>query len=271
MALLLSLMVFGVFAALAAYFFGGAKSVDAAVVERVQRFRGRPQDLSLRAVELDVSLMERVIKPMIGRMSTRVLRFTPQQALAKTRAQLVLAGLSRIEAHEFIAIRYVIGLTAAGGGLVLLLPIGPVKAVYFGLVLGLIAVQAPTYWLRQKVTQRKHQLVRALPDVLDLLTVSVEAGLGFDSAVGKVVEKTTGPLGDEFERTLQEIRLGKSRREALRDLGERNGADELRTFTSALVQADQLGVSISNVLRVQSAELRRVRRQTAEEKAMKAP
>ena len=110
-----------------------------------------------------------------------------------------------------------------------------------------------------------------MPDVLDLLTVSVEAGLGFDAALQRVVQKMTGAISVEFAKTLQEIKMGKHRREALRDLGLRTGIDDLNTFISAIVQADQLGVSIGNVLRVQSEQMRRKRRQRIEEKAMKAP
>lgn len=112
---------------------------------------------------------------------------------------------------------------------------------------------------------------KELPDVLDLLTVSVESGLGFDAALQKVVRKTKGPLSNEFNKTLQEIKMGKARRDALRDLANRTGVEDLSTFIGAIIQADQLGVSIGNVLRIQSKQMRQIRKQRIEEKAMKAP
>jgi tight adherence protein C len=125
--------------------------------------------------------------------------------------------------------------------------------------------------LHNRIKQRQLQIINSLPDILDLLTVSVEAGLGFDGALQKVTEKTKGLLAMEFNRLLQEIRMGKSRRDALRDLAERIRVEELSALVSSIIQADQLGVSIGNVLRLQSAQIRLQRRQRAEEKAMKAP
>jgi tight adherence protein C len=113
--------------------------------------------------------------------------------------------------------------------------------------------------------------VAALPDNLDLLTVSVEAGLGFDQALLKLVEKTQGPLTDEFKRVLQEMRIGKTRRDALREMSVRAGVEDLQTFVVAIIQADQLGVGIGKVLRIQSQQLRERRRLKAEERAQKAP
>ena len=129
----------------------------------------------------------------------------------------------------------------------------------------------PNLWLNRKITQRKAEITRALPDVLDLLTISVEAGLGFDAAIHKVTEKWDNALTREFRRVLSEMRMGKARRDALRDLVTRTDVADVNTFIAAIIQADQLGVSISNVLHVQAEQMRTRRRQRAEEAAHKAP
>jgi tight adherence protein C len=144
-----------------------------------------------------------------------------------------------------------------------------------GLGLGAVGLLAgyilPEFWLGGRVKKRQHLIVLQIPDALDLLTISVRAGLGFDGALGKVVEKLKGPLPDEFRRALAEIRVGKARREALRDIVPRTEVPALTNFVGAIIQAEQLGVSISKVLQVQSEQLRIERRQRAEEQAAKAP
>ena len=125
--------------------------------------------------------------------------------------------------------------------------------------------------MQSKARNRGKEIQRDLPDILDLLTVSVEAGLGFDAALVKVVERKKGPLADEFGIVLREIRVGKPRKEALRELSERVKVDDITSLVSAVIQADQLGVGISNILRIQAEQVRTKRRQQAEESAMKAP
>jgi tight adherence protein C len=129
----------------------------------------------------------------------------------------------------------------------------------------------PEFWLGGRIKKRQHAILLSIPDALDLLTISVRAGLGFDAALGKVVEKMNGPLTDEFQRALAEVRVGKVRREALRDIIPRTEVAPLSNFIGAIIQAEQLGVSISKVLQVQSEQLRIERRQRAEEMAAKAP
>jgi tight adherence protein C len=129
----------------------------------------------------------------------------------------------------------------------------------------------PEFWLGGRVKKRQHAILLQIPDALDLLTISVRAGLGFDAALGKIVEKMEGPLVDEFRRALAEVRVGKARREALRDIVPRTEVPPLTNFLGAIIQAEQLGVSISKVLQVQSEQLRIERRQRAEEQAAKAP
>jgi tight adherence protein C len=129
----------------------------------------------------------------------------------------------------------------------------------------------PDVWLNNKLKARQKELRLALPNALDLLTISVEAGLGFDAAIGRLTEKFKNALSDEFAQVLNEIRLGRPRLEALDDMGRRSGVEELHTFIQALIQSEQLGVGIAKVLRIQSEEMRRRRRQRAEEQAAQAP
>ena len=135
----------------------------------------------------------------------------------------------------------------------------------------LLGYTVPEFWLGGRVKKRQHAILLQIPDALDLLTISVRAGLGFDAALGKVVEKLEGPLTEEFRRALAEVRVGKARREALRDIVPRTEVAPLTNFIGAIIQAEQLGVSISKVLQVQSEQLRIERRQRAEEQAAKAP
>ncbi|MFL5678895.1 MAG: type II secretion system F family protein, partial [Chloroflexota bacterium] len=143
--------------------------------------------------------------------------------------------------------------------------------VLMSLIGGIFGYIAPEFWLGRKVKARQKAILLMIPDALDLLTISVRAGLGFDAALGKVVEKLQGPLSDEFRRALAEVRVGKARREALRDIIPRTDVVPLTNFIGAIIQAEQLGVSISKVLQVQSEQLRIERRQRAEEQAAKAP
>ena len=136
---------------------------------------------------------------------------------------------------------------------------------------GLFGYIFPEFWLGGRVKKRQKAILMMIPDTLDLLTISVRAGLGFDSALGKVVEKLKGPLSDEFRRALAEVRVGKARRDALRDIVPRTEVAPLTNFIGAIIQAEQLGVSVSKVLQVQSEQLRIERRQRAEEQAAKAP
>jgi tight adherence protein C len=129
----------------------------------------------------------------------------------------------------------------------------------------------PVLWIRSKIRRRQDGIIKALPDALDLLTICVEAGLGFDQAMGKVYEKWDNDLSVAFGRVLREIQLGKIRREALRDMADRMGVPDVTSFTAAVIQADQLGVSMTKILRVQSDQMRVKRRQRAQEKAHQAP
>jgi len=177
-----------------------------------------------------------------------------------------------MQVNDFLTMKgfSTLALPAAFG---VLLFLGKVPFAQVILLLGITAAFGfffPDLWLNSKIGARQKMVQKALPDVLDLLCVSVNAGLGFDSALAKVVEKTKGPLTEEFARSLQEIRMSKSRKDALRALSGRVGLSDLTSFIAALIQADQLGVSIATVLKIQSEQMRTRRRQRAEEKAQKA-
>jgi tight adherence protein C len=135
----------------------------------------------------------------------------------------------------------------------------------------LVGFFAPDLYLYQRAEKRADQIRRSLADAVDLLTISVEAGLGFDAAVQQVARNTEGPLAEEFSRVLREMQLGMGRSEAMRSMGERSSVEELHTFVGSMVQADAFGIPISQVLRVQSSEIRTKRRQYAEEKAQQVP
>ncbi len=213
---------------------------------------------------------QRAISPFLTGMSRWVMRITPVGWSNSLRHKLILAGNpGGLETGQFVALYL---LVVCGFALAAFtLTMGADQQLLFtsvGLGLGLLI---PDFWLKQRIQVRQTAMRKALPSFLDLLTVSVEAGLGFDAGLTKVTAREAGPLAEEFQRVLQEIRMGKPRRDALKDLGGRTEVKELSSFVSALVQADQLGVSIGNVLRVQAQQMRRSRRQRAEEAAMKAP
>ncbi|MEL7563580.1 MAG: type II secretion system F family protein [Dehalobacterium sp.] len=224
--------------------------------------------------ELQQPFSDRVIRPLLRWVSIIIGRFIPVKRRIDLEKKLLLAGKPMgLNSTEFISLYYAMAVLFAliGFGVAFFSRLNILSQMLFslwGLALGYMAVEL---YLRTKIRSRQEQILKALPDVLDLLTVSVEAGLGFDSALSRVVQKVKGPISIEFSTALQEIRMGKQRKDALKDLGNRTGVEELNTFIGAIIQADQLGVSIGNVLRVQSTQQRNTRRQNIEEKAMKAP
>jgi tight adherence protein C len=229
---------------------------------------------SLTDLELERSFWARVVKPSLQRLARRLASLAPQATLARTRKQLELAGNpAGMRALDFIGIR---ALAAVGTAVLMFVVISGLAhsvgaGLLLGLLLGALGYMLPTLWLGGRVRSRKTEILRSLPDALDLLTISVEAGLGFDAALAKVVEKWDNALTQEFARVLAEIRVGKLRREALRDMAERVEVPELKSFVAAVIQADQLGASIGRILHVQADQMRLKRRQRAEEIAQRAP
>lgn len=245
---------------------GGNK--DAAVKTRLERLQAR--DIVYGNEEpLDKPLWERILQPFLAKVDDGVKKVAPASILQRMDDELVKAGRPwNMTASQFMMMRLFLGL---GLPILLIIMMGSKTNLLFVVGIFGIGLILPRFYLKRAVKQRQYLINRELPNALDLLTVSVEAGLGFDGAILKLVEKTKGPLTQEFRRMLQEIRIGKSRRDALRELSDRAGTEDLQTFVAALIQADQLGVSIGRVLRIQSQQMRLKRRQQAEERAMKAP
>jgi len=241
---------------------------NTAIKTRLQQIQAR--DEIYNADEpLAQPLLIRIFGPVLAKLDQTISRFTPATLLQHIDADLERAGRPwNLSAAQYVVGRLIVGVVVP----LLLLGVMGDKANFI-MVIGLFGLGnvIPRFLLKKAVTGRRKSIDRELPNALDLLTVSVEAGLGFDGAILKMVEKTTGPLTQEFRRMLQEIRIGKARREALRELAERCGTEDVQTFVAAVIQADQLGVSIGRVLRIQSQQMRMKRRQQAEERAMKAP
>lgn len=231
-----------------------------------------PPARNLEDLELQASFHERVFWPVIRACSRLVLRYTPGSTLDGLRRKLVLAGNpGGLEVRDLLGIQ---GLLLLGLPGVYVLLAGLFRAApspIVALALGGVGFRLPLFYLGRRIGQRQNAIQRALPDTLDLLTICVEAGLGFDAAIGRVVEKHDDELSGEFGRVLTEMRMGRSRRDALRAIVERTDVGDLNTFVSAIVQSEQLGVPISKVLLTQSAQMRVRRRQRAEELAHKAP
>jgi tight adherence protein C len=258
-----------------------AYSIQTIVVERRQIYRTlqalravelRPADLRNR--ELARPARDRLLKPFYAAALALTRRFTPAGARDGIRRKLVMAGSPFGWDADRVLVAKVACLT--GGmvvGMFFLAVTGfawPVRVAGF-VVFGLLGYWLPNIVLTNAVQRRQANIRTALPDSIDLLTICVEAGLGFDAALAHVSKSTSGPLADEFYRTLQEVQLGRSRNEAMRNLADRSNVPELRAFVLAMVQADIFGVSVANVLRVQAKEMRVKRRQLAEERAMKVP
>jgi tight adherence protein C len=249
------------------------RSASRRPVQLLEAQIGRSVPIS-RDEELARSFSERALVPFLGAMGALGTRLTPIGMRKRIGRKLVLLGSpSGWDAEKIAALKVI----STGGGVAL--GFFAARAIdwdglqFIGLIVlvGGIGVLLPGAMLDMKAKSRQERIRRALPDTMDLLTISVEAGLGFDAALGQVVRSTEGPLAQEIARMLQEMQVGVSRADALRALAERNDVEELRAFVLAMVQAEQFGVSISKVLRSQAKQLRVKRRQRAEEKAMKVP
>jgi len=223
--------------------------------------------------DLDRSFADRVLAPLQERALGLGRRLSGADTPDRIRRKLDLAGnphgwtVDRVVSGKVIgavaglAIGIVFGLMIGGPGLRIVLAVGGLVVGFFG----------PNLYLYQKIHERSELLQRELPDAIDLLTISVESGLGFDAAVQQVARNTEGPLAEEFSRVLREMQIGQGRADALRALGERTNVPDMRSFVGAMVQADSFGIPVAQVLRVQSSEMRVKRRQRAEERAQQVP
>jgi tight adherence protein C len=244
--------------------------------ERLADFAARGESASLEEIELSQPFSQRIILPMAKRMGEIVMRFTPQNAITSMSKKLELAGNpGNVDPAIFFALRF-IGIPLGGIFFFLdsIAPPGSLmsgKGLLFGLPAAVLGFYLPDLLLQSRIDRRQKEIRKAMPDALDLLTICVEAGLGFDAAMSKLYEKWENELGRAFGRVVREIQLGKLRREALRDMADRLGVTELSSFVAAVIQSEQLGVSMAQVLRIQTDQMRVRRRQVAEEEAHKAP
>ncbi|MBM3662052.1 MAG: type II secretion system F family protein [Actinobacteria bacterium] len=226
--------------------------------------------------ELLDPLRQRAIDPFFAGLTSLGRRLTPVGYVEKVRRKFLLAGISDQRAVDrFLAIRAATVVAAVVVVVVLLLGnvlglSGLVRVAVPGL-LAAVLVLGPDSWINKRVEARQREIQTSLPDVLDLLVISVEAGLGFEQAMDRVIHSVPGPLSDEFARVLGETRAGAARADAMRAMDDRCGVGELRSFVMSIIQADTFGVSIGRVLRSQAEEMRVKRRQNAEERAQKAP
>jgi len=215
---------------------------------------------------------ERVLVPAVERLAALALRINPKASADAIGSRLIAAGVSsRITTSQFLAVKSGVALAGVVVALLFGVGVGPVAAMVLAPLFAGLGFFAPETFLSLKIRGRREQIRSELPDALDLLAVSVEAGLGFDGAVTKLTEHMSGPLIDEFGLMLNEIRVGEARAVALRKMSERVDANELSSLVRAVIQADQLGISLGRILRVQAADTRLRRQAAAEEKAMKAP
>ncbi|MEJ2598459.1 MAG: type II secretion system F family protein [Anaerolineales bacterium] len=244
--------------------------------DRLAEFAARGETVNLEQIELSQPFSDRVIVPLARKFGDFATRFTPQNAIQTAAHKIELAGSPRmLDASTFWASRFVASIFMGG----FLLFIFSISKMSFGLLQRLVVVglfmllgfYLPEMLLSSRISRRQKEIRKAMPDALDLLTICVEAGLGFDGAMAKVYEKWDNELSLAFGRVIREIQLGKLRRDALRDMANRLGIPEMTSFVAAVIQSEQLGVSMSKVLRIQADQMRMKRRQHAEEEAHKAP
>ena len=228
--------------------------------------------VSLRDEELGASFLSRVVLPGFGLLGKAVKRLTPLGLRQRLARKLVLSGSPAGWDAEKVAAFKFVGLA---GGVVLGLMIGAgtggAKTTAIAMLIGGIGYFTPDALISGRAQRRQLAIQKALPDTMDLLTISVEAGLGFDAALAQVVRNVDGPLSQEIARMLHELQLGVSRADAFRMLADRTDVDELRAFVVSMIQANRFGVGVANVLRAQARELRMKRKQRAEQKAMQTP
>lgn len=249
------------------------KSASGDVQLRLEEYANRATPLTLEEIEMSQPFTERVLIPIIRTISTSVTRFTPQQTMEKARRDIEMAGRPVKSPEIFMGIKGGVAIIMFVFAILILSFTGQaaLNRILFSALAAVIGYILPGVWLGSKIRQRQNDIIKSLPDALDLLVICVEAGLGFEAAMAKVAEKWDNQLSQAFARVLQEIRLGKLRTEALREMEKNMGVSDITSFVAAIVQAMQFGVSISKVLRIQSEQMRIQRRQRAEKKAQEAP
>lgn len=250
-----------------------ARKETSAIEARIADFRNRSVFQEDGEIDLSLPFVERVLKPSVEGMARAMSRVLPASLVADVQKQLVMAG-NPMKLNTFLTFWAVAMATFAAMGLMMfaVLPNSLIfQKVMIGASMTALGWMAPRMWLKAQVKARQKLIIKALPDALDLVTTCVEAGLGLDAALARVSEKSSGPLAMELGRMLRDVAMGKLRKEALTEMAERCGVEELSSFINSVIQAEQLGVGIAQVLRVQSDQLRVKRRQRAEQAAHEAP
>lgn len=241
---------------------------------RIEEYAAREEAASIEEIEMSLPITDRLLVPTLRGISQFVTRLTPQSTLERTEHQLELAGSPRnMSAALFWATRGFATVFLAVLFFILgaRFDVSTTQHILYTLLFAGVGFMLPQLWLRSMISRRQQAIIKKLPDALDLMTICVDAGLTFDGGMAKVDEKWDDPLAEEFGRVIYEMQLGKTRRQALRDMVARMDVPDVTSFVASVLQADQLGVSIGKVLRIQSEQMRIRRRQRAEERAQQAP
>ncbi len=248
------------------------RAEDDPLAARIDDFAAREEIVSIEEIEMSMSLSERIFVPLVRRVSDFVIRLTPEKTLENTTLQLERAGNPRnMSAAEFWLVRGFATLFFAGMIFMVMTRFASGNRLLYTSGTAALGFFLPVLLLRSIIDRRKEAVVKKLPDALDLMLICVDAGLTFNGAMQRVEDKWDDPLALEFGRAIYEMQLGKSRRQALRDMSDRLDVQDVSTFVAAVIQADQLGVGIGKVLKIQADQMRIKRRQRAEEKAQQAP
>jgi len=247
-------------------------SNTAAMVQQRLSVYGGEKPVTLEEMELQRPFSERFLRPAIERLGSMLSRSTPQKARQDLMNRLDLAGRpGNLTPEDFAAVRIVAAAVMAAVGLLVgLLLANPVYLALSIVVGAILGYYLPVLWLKQKVDARRAEIQLGLPDAMDLLVIAVDAGLGFDAALARVTDKYKNALSDEFAKVLREVSLGRPRLEAMDEMGRSSGVEDLHNFIQAIIQSEQFGTGIGKILRIQADEMRRKRRQRAQEKAAQA-
>lgn len=271
--MLIGLIGFLVLAAVVSLVLGLARRSPSVMEARMQDFRTRAVTAVEDETDLSVPFMERILVPAAETLASAATSALPARVLANIEKQLLMAG-SPMTLNTYVVFWVASATLMVGMVLVSVIAVWGTVGIQQALavlVFGFVGWMIPGQWLKGRVKTRQKTVLKSLADALDLVTTCVEAGLGLDAALAHVAEKSSGPLAEELSRMLREVAMGKLRREALTEMADRIGVEELSGFINAVIQAEQLGVGISQVLRVQADQMRTRRRQRAEKAAHEAP
>ena len=248
-----------------------SSSMSVNVQQRLAAYGGEKQ-LTVEEIELQRPFSERVLRPAIEKLGSLLSRSTPQKARQDMLNRLELAGRpGNLTPEDFVAVRLVAAAILGALGFLVGLLLGNTLYLVIALVLGVIGgYYLPVVWLKQQVDGRRAEIQKNLPDALDLLVICVDAGLGFDAALARVTDKYRNALSELLSKALREVSLGRPRLEALDEMGRNSGVEDLHNFMQAVIQSEQFGTGIGKILRIQADEMRRKRRQRAQERGAQA-